>query len=112
MVLLEVSNLKTYFYTRQGVVKAVDDVNFYLEEGKTLGLAGESACGKTTTCLSIMRMIYPPGKTLEGQVLFNSTNLLKLKKRDMERIRGNKISMVFQGAMNALNPVHRVGNRY
>jgi peptide/nickel transport system ATP-binding protein len=111
MTLLEVKNLKTYFYTRQGPVMAVDDVSFQLGKGETLGLAGESACGKTTTCLSIMRMIQPPGKTVSGEVLFKSEDLLKLNKRKMQRIRGKSISMVFQGAMNALNPVHRIGDQ-
>ncbi len=110
MVLLEVNNLKTYFYTRAGIVKAVDDVSFKLEKEQTLGLAGESGCGKTTTCLSIMRMIQPPGK-IEGNITYKSKDLGKLSKKEMKDIRGSKISMIFQGAMNALNPVHRVGNQ-
>jgi peptide/nickel transport system ATP-binding protein len=111
MTILEVQNLKTYFYTRNGIIKAVDDVNFQLQKGETLGLAGESGCGKTTTCLSIMRMIQPPGKTIAGEILFKSKDLLKMKKQEIQKIRGKSISMVFQGAMNALNPVHRVGNQ-
>lgn len=110
MTLLEVKNLKTYFYTRMGTVKAVDDVTFKVERGETLGLAGESGCGKTTTCLSIMRMIRPPGM-IEGKIMYNSIDLGKISMKAMKQIRGSKISMIFQGAMNALNPVHRVGNQ-
>ncbi|MHA1948174.1 MAG: ABC transporter ATP-binding protein, partial [Candidatus Hodarchaeales archaeon] len=111
MTLLQVKKLKTYFNTRQGQVKAVDDVSFQLESGRTLGLAGESGCGKTTTCLSIMRMIYPPGKILEGEIILDSLDLLKLSKQEMEQVRGKSVSMIFQGAMAALNPVHRIGNQ-
>jgi len=188
MTVLEVKNLKTYFHTRAGSVKAVDNVSFKLEKGEVLGLAGESGCGKTTTCLSIMQMIDYPGEIMEGEILYEnsydvlkeynglfdkylyknvfpkriarknspppekiladgslnwralankpksiasnlrdrlivdrilnwrgikdkSTNLLTLTEEEMRRIRGNHISMVFQGAMNALNPVHRVGNQ-
>lgn len=111
MAILEVKNLKTYFYTRMGTIKAVDNVSFELDKGETLGLAGESGCGKTTTCLSIMRMIQSPGKTIDGEILFKSEDLLKMKKKTLRKIRGKSISMIFQGAMNALNPVHRVGNQ-
>ncbi len=141
MPILEVKNLKTYFHTRAGSVKAVDNVSFKLEKGEVLGLAGESGCGKTTTCLSIMRMIPAPGEILEGELLYDKAfevmddpdsvqsrfknrisrknnserertrNLLELREHEMRRIRGNHIAMVFQGAMNALNPVHRVGNQ-
>ncbi len=162
MELLDVKNLKTYFYTQQGSVKAVDDISFQLQKGEVLGLAGESGCGKTTTCLSIMRMIESPGRILSGEInyeytdsviksfdgaydryLYNivkparehkkestifdeafidnilikrgikdrSNNLLDLTEAEMRRIRGKHIAMVFQGAMNALNPVHRVGNQ-
>jgi peptide/nickel transport system ATP-binding protein len=111
MTILEVKNLKTYFYTRKGIIKAVDNVNFELEKGETLGLAGESGCGKTTTCLSIMQMIQSPGETIEGKILFKSEDLLKMNKKTIQKIRGKKISMIFQGAMNALNPLHRVGNQ-
>jgi peptide/nickel transport system ATP-binding protein len=94
-----------------GTVKAVDDVTFQLEKEQTLGLAGESGCGKTTTCLSIMRMIQSPGKIIEGKLLYKSRDLRKLSNKEMQKLRGKKISMIFQGAMNALNPVHRVGNQ-
>ncbi len=130
MTLLEIKNLKTYYDTRAGVVKAVDDVSIKLQKGEVIGLAGESGCGKTTTNLSAMRMIQNPGKIVGGEILFDATsllngqeieeleelqlnprNILNLKEEQMRRIRGNQISMIFQGAMNALNPVHRVGNQ-
>ncbi|MHA1222088.1 MAG: ABC transporter ATP-binding protein [Candidatus Heimdallarchaeaceae archaeon] len=138
MALLEVKNLKTYYKTLAGSVKAVDDVSFTLKKGEVLGLAGESGCGKTTTCLSIMRMIQPPGQIVSGQILYEKAfdvikeddieklvaraqnrpyvprrtkDLLELTEEEMRSIRGKHISMIFQGAMNALNPVHRVGNQ-
>ncbi|MFX1253542.1 MAG: ABC transporter ATP-binding protein [Promethearchaeota archaeon] len=111
MSLLEVRNLKTYYYTFMGPVKAVDNVTFEIDKGETLGLAGESGCGKTTACLSIMRMLQPPGRVAGGEILFDSKDLLKLSKTAMERIRGNHISMIFQGAMNALSPVHTIGQQ-
>ena len=87
MALLEVKNLKTYYETKAGEVKAVDDVSFKLEKGETLGLAGESGCGKTTTCLSIMRMIQPPGRIVSGEIIYNSTNVLKLPTPRNERFK-------------------------
>ncbi len=176
MALLEIKNLKTYYHTSTGDVKAVDDVSFKLEKGEVLGLAGESGCGKTTTCLSIMRMIQSPGEVIEGELIYENAfevilrdekffnryllkkvfpkrkereeqrskreklsfrdylsrfkdnqiidrilkrreirdkthNLLTLSEEEMRRIRGKHIAMIFQGAMNALNPVHRVGNQ-
>jgi len=125
MVLLDIKNLKTYFHTRSGSVKAVDDVSFQLGKGEVLGLAGESGCGKTTTCLSIMRMIDSPGEIMEGQILYENAkqvmkddtddertlNILDLSEPEMRKIRGNHISMIFQGAMNAMNPVHRIGDQ-
>ena len=125
MVLLDIKNLKTYFHTRSGSGKAVDDVSFQLGKGEVLGLAGESGCGKTTTCLSIMRMIDSPGEIMEGQILYENAkqvmkddtddertlNILDLSEPEMRKIRGNHISMIFQGAMNAMNPVHRIGDQ-
>ena len=135
-MLLKVENLQTHFLTRSGTVRAVDNVSLSLRKGEVLGLAGESGCGKTTTRLSIMRLIQSPGKIIGGRILYErasdfyddsktsrnlfkrkepererTSNLLDLTEPEMRGIRGNKITMIFQGAMNALNPVHRVGNQ-
>jgi oligopeptide transport system ATP-binding protein len=104
--LLQVKDLKTYFYTQDGVVKAVDGVSFALEEGETLGIVGESGCGKSVTVLSVMRLIpSPPGKIAGGQVIFDGEDLLKVDDEEIRRVRGNKIAMVFQDPMTSLNPV-------
>ena len=104
--LLEIKGLKTYFYTFEGVVKAVDGVSYELDAGETLGLVGESGCGKSVTALSLMRLIpNPPGKIVNGEVLFEGEDILKIDMDDMRRIRGAKISMVFQEPMTSLNPV-------
>lgn len=110
--LLEVKNLKTYFFTEEGVVKAVNDVSFEVGEGETLGLVGESGCGKSVTSLSIMKLIpNPPGKIISGQILFNGIDIVNISEKDMHEIRGNKISMIFQEPMTALNPVFTVGHQ-
>ncbi len=109
--LLEVKNLKTYFYTEDGVVKAVDGVSFEVYPGEVLGLVGESGCGKSVTSLSIMRLIAPPGKVVDGEILLNGQNLLALSEAEMIRVRGNKISMIFQQPQSALNPVFKVGDQ-
>ena len=93
--LLEVNNLKTYFYTEDGVVKAVDGVDFTVGRGEVLGLVGESGCGKSVTSLSIMRLIGIPGKVVEGEIMFEGRDLLKLSEAEMVHMRGNRISMVF-----------------
>ena len=104
--LLDVKELKTYFRTMEGVVKAVDGVSYGLDEGETLGLVGESGCGKSVSALSIMRLIPdPPGKIVGGEVLFEGEDLLKLPDEEMRRVRGRKIAMVFQEPMTSLNPV-------
>ncbi len=108
---LEVKNLKTYFYTEDGVVKAVDGVDFYIKRGEVLGLVGESGCGKSVTSLSIMRLVGVPGKIIEGEIRFQDTNLLKLPEADMVQMRGNRISMIFQQPQSSLNPVFRVGDQ-
>lgn len=111
-VVLEVKNLKTQFKTDDGTFFAVDDISFTVEKGKTLGLVGESGCGKSVTSLSIMRLIpTPPGLIAGGQILFQGTDLLKLTEKDMRSIRGNKISMIFQEPMTSLNPVFTIGNQ-
>jgi oligopeptide transport system ATP-binding protein len=106
---LEVRNLKTSFFTARGIVKAVDDVSFSLTKGETLGLVGESGCGKSVTAMSIARLISPPGRVVGGQILLNGQDLLRLTEPEMRRIRGSQISMVFQEPMTALNPVLEVG---
>lgn len=111
-VLLEVKNLKTYFYTRWGVTKAVDGVSFTLEKGKTLGLVGESGCGKSITCLSILRLVpQPAGRIIGGEVWLEGQNLLRKSDQDMRKIRGEKVSMILQDPMTSLNPVFTIGNQ-
>jgi oligopeptide/dipeptide ABC transporter ATP-binding protein len=109
--LLEVRNLKTYFYTEDGLVRAVDGVNFEVYPGEVLGLVGESGCGKSVTSLSIMRLIAPPGKVIEGQILLDGRNLLELHEDEMIKVRGNRISMIFQQPQTALNPVFQVDDQ-
>ncbi len=110
--LLEVRNLKTYFYTDEGVARAVDGVSFALRPHQTLGLVGESGCGKSVTSLSIMRLIpQPPGRIVEGEILFGGTDLVRLSEKEMRSIRGNEISMIFQEPMSSLNPVYTVGDQ-
>ncbi len=110
--LLEVSDLKTYFYTSEGVARAVDGVSFAVDRGETLGVVGESGCGKTVMALSILRLIpEPPGKIVGGEIRFEGRNLLPLSDREMRRIRGNQISMIFQEPMTSLNPVFTIGSQ-
>jgi len=104
--LLEVKDLKTHFFTEEGVVKAVDGISYDLEAGETLGLVGESGCGKSVSALSLMRLIPdPPGKIVDGEILFEGEDILKINTEEMRRIRGSKIAMVFQEPMTSLNPV-------
>ena len=109
--LLEVKKLKTYFYTEDGVVRAVDGVSFEVYPGEVLGLVGESGCGKSVTSLSIMRLISKPGRIDEGEILLDGENLLKLPEDEMIKVRGNRISMIFQQPQTALNPVFKVGDQ-
>jgi oligopeptide/dipeptide ABC transporter ATP-binding protein len=110
--LLQVKNLKTSFFTPEGEVRAIDGVSFEIGEGKTLGLVGESGCGKSVTSLSIMRLIpSPPGKIVGGEIFYRGRDLLKLNNEEMRKIRGNEISMIFQEPMTSLNPVFTVGNQ-
>ena len=111
MNILEIINLKTYFYTSGGVVKAVDDISFDIEEGKTLGLVGESGSGKTITALSVMRLIDSPGKIAGGVINFRGKPLLGLNAEDMRLIRGSEISIVFQEPLTSLNPVLTIGEQ-
>src|SRR5438309_575627 len=108
--LLEVNNLKTYFFTRSGVVKAVDDVSFVMKPGQTLGVVGESGCGKSVTALSIMRLIAsPPGKIVGGEINFNGEDVMEKSQEQLTDLRGSKISMIFQDPMTSLNPVFTIG---
>jgi oligopeptide/dipeptide ABC transporter ATP-binding protein len=110
--LLEVKNLKTGFKTDDGSFLAVDDISFSVEKGKTLGIVGESGCGKSVTSLSIMRLVpNPPGQIVGGQILFKGQDLLKLSEGEMRKIRGNDIAMIFQEPMTSLNPVFTCGNQ-
>ena len=109
-ILLDLRNLVTRFYTDDGTVHAVNGVSYTLEEGETLGVVGESGCGKTVHALSMMRLIpSPPGKIEQGEILFGDRDLLKISEREMRHVRGAEIAMVFQDPMTSLNPVHTVG---
>jgi peptide/nickel transport system ATP-binding protein len=109
--LLEISNLKTIFPTRAGLVKAVNDVSFGVDEGELVGLVGESGCGKSITALSIMRLVYPPGKIAGGSIKFKGEELTTASENRMRQIRGNDIAMIFQDPMTSLNPVYTVGDQ-
>ena len=109
--ILEVKNLKTYFYTEDGVVKSVDGVDFSVKRGEVMGLVGESGCGKSVTSLSIMRLVGVPGKVIEGEIIFDGKDVLKLPESEMVHIRGNRISMIFQQPQSSLNPVFKVGDQ-
>jgi oligopeptide/dipeptide ABC transporter ATP-binding protein len=107
--LLEVNNLKTYFFSRAGVVKAVDGVSFSMRPGETLGVVGESGCGKSVTALSVMRLVSRPGKIVDGEINFNGENILEKNQDELTDLRGSKISMIFQDPMTSLNPVYTIG---
>jgi oligopeptide/dipeptide ABC transporter ATP-binding protein len=107
--LIDVRDLRTHFFTEDGVVKAVDGVSFSIPRGKTLGVVGESGCGKSVTSLSILRLVSPPGRVAGGEIFFEGRDLLKLSEEEMRRVRGRDISMIFQEPMTSLNPVFTVG---
>ena len=110
--ILTVDNLKLYYYTSKGVVKAADDISFFLKKGETLGLVGESGCGKTTTGFALLKMPTPPGKIAGGKIVVDGIDITPLRENEMRRnIRWEKISMVFQGAMNTLTPVYTIGKQ-
>ena len=112
MALLEVNDLKTYFYTREGVVQAVDGITFTVEKGQTLGIVGESGCGKSVTALSIMGLIpKPPAKIVGGEVLFDGRDLTTLSEGAMQEVRGNQVAMIFQDPMTSLNPTLKIGTQ-
>ncbi|MBI2918570.1 MAG: ABC transporter ATP-binding protein [Chloroflexi bacterium] len=110
--LLQIKDLRTFFYTPEGVVRAVDGISYDVKEGETVGIVGESGCGKSVSSLTMMRLIpQPPGKVLSGQVLFEGSDLLKVDEEEIRRIRGHKIAMVFQEPMTSLNPVLTLGDQ-
>ncbi|MBI9046557.1 MAG: ABC transporter ATP-binding protein [Anaerolineaceae bacterium] len=109
--ILDVQNLKTHFYTEEGIVKAVDGVDFQVYSGEILGLVGESGCGKSVTSLSVMRLIDKPGKIVNGKIYFSEKNLLELKESEMVKMRGNQISMIYQQPQSCLNPIYKVGDQ-
>ncbi len=109
--LLQVKGLKTYFYTEDGVVKAVDGVDFHVNAGEILGLVGESGCGKSVTSFSVMRLVNSPGKIVDGEIFFEGQDILKVDEKTMQGVRGNQISMIFQQPQTSLNPVFTVGDQ-
>jgi len=110
--LLKVKDLKTYFYTYEGVVKALEGINLDIYKGESLGLVGETGCGKSVTALSIMRLIqWPPGKIIDGEIILDGKDLLKIPEEEMRKIRGSDISMIFQEPMSSLNPVFTIGSQ-
>ncbi|MGA7878151.1 MAG: ABC transporter ATP-binding protein [Desulfoferrobacter sp.] len=111
-VLLEIKNLKTYFYTEEGVARAVDGMDLLARKGQTLGIIGESGSGKSVTALSILQLVpSPPGRIVEGEILFEGENLLQKQLAEIRKIRGNEIAMIFQEPMTSLNPVYTIGNQ-
>ena len=111
-VLLEIKGLTTHFYTEEGVVPAVDGVDYHVDKGETIGVVGESGCGKSVTALSVMRLIPdPPGKIVGGHIRFDGKDLLTLPRAEMRKVRGNRISMIFQEPMTSLNPVFTIGHQ-
>lgn len=111
MSLLEVKDLRMCYQTSQGLIKAVDGVSFEVRRGEALGLVGESGCGKSSIALAIMRLLPPNGRLLGGEILFHNEDLLAKDEEEMRKVRGRRISLIFQAALNALNPVHRVGDQ-
>ncbi len=109
--ILDVHNLKTYFYTEDGVVRAVDGVDFDVNRGEIVAIVGESGCGKSVTSFSVMQLVAIPGKIVDGEVLFNGRNLLEASEPEMRRMRGDQLSMIFQQPTSCLNPVFRVGEQ-
>ncbi len=110
--LLDVENLQTYFYTFDGIARAVDDVSYHLSKGEVLGIVGESGCGKSVTAQSVMRLIpVPPGKIVQGRILFDGVDIVNLSMEQMRTIRGKRISMIFQEPMTSLNPVYTIGDQ-
>ncbi len=106
--LLEIKNLKTYFWTEEGINRAVDGIDFVVRQGETLGLVGESGCGKSVSALSILRLVPPPGRIVDGKIIFDGRNLMELDQEQMMKVRGKDIGMIFQEPMTSLNPVYSI----
>ncbi len=111
MMLLEIKNLKTYFYSRRGVIRAVDDVTLSLDRGDFISIVGESGCGKSTLAYSIMRLVDEPGRIVGGSIIFDGRDLVKLKEDEMRKIRGKEIGMIFQDPMTCLDPLEKIGDQ-
>lgn len=111
MTLLEVKNLKIHYFTQKGAVKAVDDVSLTVDQNETLGLIGESGCGKTTMVFAIMKFVTPPGRIVGGEIIFDDRNIVTMGREEIRLLRGKGIAMVFQAAQNALNPVVSIGKQ-
>lgn len=109
--LLKIDNLNTYFFTKRGTIKAVDGLSLHMEEGETLAIVGESGSGKSITALSILRLLEDPGKIVEGEILYNGKDLVTSSEKEMQKIRGNEISMIFQEPLTSLNPVFKIGKQ-
>src|ERR1700719_379722 len=109
--LLQLEDLHTQFFTSRGVVRAVDGVSFHIDVGETLGIVGESGCGKTMTALSILRLVPDPGKIVSGRILFRGNDVVKMGDEEIREFRGNDVAMIFQDPMTSLNPVTKVGRQ-
>ncbi len=109
--LLEVKNLRTFFFTGEGLIKAIDGLDFKIDQGETLALVGESGCGKSITALSLLRLVPEPGRIVDGEIHFEGLDLLRIPEEEMRRVRGNRIGMIFQEPMTSLNPVFCIGNQ-
>ena len=108
---IEVKNLTTRFKLDDGILTAVDGISFEVGRNQTVGIVGESGCGKSVTSFSILQLVAPPGKVEAGEIIFDGQNLLELSKKEMRKVRGKKISMIFQEPMTSLNPVYTIGNQ-